>query len=295
MATIKFALIICIVMLLLTQYYFYSQNKQNKTDISQLYEYIFSLSDNRTLTRQIDGNEPIVEFGSACDCRARNKVFLKETPDNYMVLASYGDNSLNKMNKYNVSKNIFESSIISCDLYNWFRRGPHQRVISYALYGNNRFYYKYVKSLIHRISEFYPGWIVRIHYDNTIDHSFKCEIECMKKENSEEYYDNVDFCNIDELPYNLTATWNASYMHGMTWRWLPIGDSFIDFVNSRDTDAWIHQRELDSVNVWLNSNTLFHVMRGKLSFIFSEYVLCSIEYQLKARKCVSLKMHQCMV
>lgn len=48
----------------------------------------------------------------------------------------------------------------------------------------------------------------------------------------------------------------------MTYRWIPMGDSFIDFVASRDTDAWISQREIDSVNVWLNSNTLFHVMRG---------------------------------
>lgn len=47
----------------------------------------------------------------------------------------------------------------------------------------------------------------------------------------------------------------------MSWRWLPIGDNFVDFVASRDTDAWISQRELESVNVWLNSNTLFHVMR----------------------------------
>ena len=41
-----------------------------------------------------------------------------------------------------------------------------------------------------------------------------------------------------------------------------MGDSFIDFVASRDTDAWMSQRERDSVDVWLNSNTIFHVMRG---------------------------------
>lgn len=57
-------------------------------------------------------------------------------------------------------------------------------------------------------------------------------------------------------------------MHGMTWRWLPIGDSFVDFVASRDTDAWISKRELDSVKVWMESNTVFHVMRGnKLHFV----------------------------
>lgn len=48
----------------------------------------------------------------------------------------------------------------------------------------------------------------------------------------------------------------------MTWRWLPIGDSFVDFMASRDTDTWLIQRELDSVNVWMNSSTVFHIMRG---------------------------------
>jgi hypothetical protein len=51
----------------------------------------------------------------------------------------------------------------------------------------------------------------------------------------------------------------------MTRRWLPIGDNLIDFFSSRDTDSWITNRELDSVKVWLNSNTLFHVMRGRIS------------------------------
>ncbi len=48
----------------------------------------------------------------------------------------------------------------------------------------------------------------------------------------------------------------------MTWRYLPLGDSFVEFMASRDIDSSLIEREIDSVNVWLNSNTLFHVMRG---------------------------------
>lgn len=62
----------------------------------------------------------------------------------------------------------------------------------------------------------------------------------------------------------------------MSWRWLPIGDTFVDYVASRDTDAWISTREIDSVNVWLKSNTIFHVMRGTikcLSLIFAFLLL----------------------
>ena len=53
----------------------------------------------------------------------------------------------------------------------------------------------------------------------------------------------------------------------MTWRYLPLGDSFVDFMASRDIDSSLIQREIDSVNVWLNSNTLFHVMRGNTIFL----------------------------
>jgi hypothetical protein len=38
-------------------------------------------------------------------------------------------------------------------------------------------------------------------------------------------------------------------MHKMSWRWLPIGDNFVDYFMSRDTDAWINDREYESVQV----------------------------------------------
>ena len=48
----------------------------------------------------------------------------------------------------------------------------------------------------------------------------------------------------------------------MKWRWLPIGDSFVDIFSSRDSDSYFLQREVDSVNVWLSSNKPGHIMRG---------------------------------
>jgi hypothetical protein len=109
----------------------------------------------------------------------------------------------------------------------------------------------------------YPGWIVRVNHDQSIDMSVKCEMECLKDNGTGEFFDNVDFCDVSQLPVGLHGSWNAgSFMHGMTWRWLAIGDSFVDFFASRDSDSWISQREVDSADVWLKSNTLFHVMRG---------------------------------
>ena len=47
----------------------------------------------------------------------------------------------------------------------------------------------------------------------------------------------------------------------MKWRWLPIGDSFVDAFSSRDSDSFILQREVDSVKLWLKSDKVGHIMR----------------------------------
>ena len=228
---------------------------------------------------------------SSCECRTeRIRVREAQPGDHYVIESS----SATKNFTYKIEKLRLASPRLSCDLYNALRRGPNLKVISYSLYGRNEFYYGQVKSLIKRISEYYPDWIVRIHHDSSIRSSFKCEIECLQKEDGK-YYDLVDFCNIEQLPVSIgEQTWNASYMHGMTWRWLPIGDSFVDFVGSRDTDAWIHQRELDSVNVWLASNTTFHIMRG-IPYFFAHQltinyllIVCYLLYALKTRQCTIL-------
>lgn len=231
---------------------------------SRLYVYKDALF-NEKETRDFNENELV--FTSKCDCKNNEQIRLFKINDHFYSISSVLKNTNAKIPKYNVSKLKFESSIFSCDMYNSLRRGPNQKVISYSLYGKNTFYYKSIKSLANIIKKRYPNWIIRVHHDNSIDKSVICEIECLKfnstETNGEEYLDIIDFCNIEELPFDFERSWNASFMHGMSWRWLPIGDSFIDYWNSRDTDSWIPQRELDSVNVWLNSNTLFHVMRGK--------------------------------
>jgi hypothetical protein len=109
---------------------------------------------------------------------------------------------------------------------------------------------------------------MRIYYDESIDKSIICEIECQKNE-KEAYYDNVDFCDINniELKVNYSKlvgdlTLNGSYIHAAIWRWFPIGDSFVEVFSSRDTDSFLIQREIDSVNVWLKSDKVGHIMRG---------------------------------
>jgi hypothetical protein len=150
-------------------------------------------------------------------------------------------------------------------MYNVLRRGKHQKVIGYSLYGKNKFYYDKLKNLTKQINQFYPGWIMRVYYDDSIDQSIICEIECARKsdEPNAELIDNVDFCNVNRLRLKLNedVEVNANYTHKMKWRWFPIGDSFVDIFSSRDSDSFILQREVDSVNVWLNSDKVGHIMR----------------------------------
>jgi hypothetical protein len=59
------------------------------------------------------------------------------------------------------------------------------------------------------------------------------------------YLDNVDFCDVQNLPYEMSkrTLWSAAYMHGATWKWLPLGDNFVDVVSFRDIDAVLSDRE----------------------------------------------------
>ncbi|RMZ93791.1 hypothetical protein BpHYR1_019801, partial [Brachionus plicatilis] len=54
---------------------------------------------------------------------------------------------------------------------------------------------------------------------------------------------------------------NLNYVHSMMWRFLPIGDTFVDMFMSRDLDSQILQREVDSVQEWLKSDNIGHIMR----------------------------------
>ena len=157
---------------------------------------------------------------------------------------------------FKIEKSLVEN--ITCDLYKVFRRGPLQKVIGLSLYGKkSSLYSKELKTVIKQMAKYYPEWVARIYHDEAIDNKIICELECLKE--SGQILNNVDFCNISEIPNKL----NGHTIHAMMWRWFPIGDPFVDIFMSRDTDSWITQREYDAVSAWLNTNKLFHVMRGK--------------------------------
>jgi hypothetical protein len=221
----------------------------------------------RVETHKRDQNQEIqIEYQSKCDCKKDKKIILRRESSSheYFVYETRRNTKDDVIKLYSISTQEYENSILTCDHYNTLRRGKHQKVISYSLYGRNRFYYNKLKSLTQTIRKLYPGWFMRVYYDDSVDKSIICDIECTRDVETNELIDNSDFCNVNSLKLKLNeegVVLNANYTHKMKWRWFPIGDSFVDVFSSRDTDSFILQREVDSVNVWLKSNKIGHVMR----------------------------------
>ena len=195
----------------------------------------------------IDGD--LLKLKSKCGCRNQNVYVIKSSDKVYVQIGS-------SEKYYNFSEHELNTGKITCDLYNVFSRGPKQKVIGLSLYGTDPFYYNSIETIAKLVKKYYPDWLIRVYYDSSINETVICELECLQE-------NNIDFCNINEIPFGSpTHAWNANHMHKMSWRWLPIGDEFVDYFMSRDTDSWITEREYDSVQVWLKSNKLFHIMRG---------------------------------
>ncbi|CAF1078042.1 unnamed protein product [Brachionus calyciflorus] len=181
-----------------------------------------------------------------CDCFKDEILYLSSNVNNeYFVQHNQKSYSINE-------KNL----VLTCDLYKSLKRGPNQKIISYSLYGKDNRYYNLIPNLTLKVKEFFPDHVMRIYHNNSIDESFKCDLECTNS--------HVEFCNINKLSLNSKTfdnEFNLNYIHSMKWRFLPIGDSFVDLFMSRDLDSMLLKREVDSVNQWIDSKNLGHIMR----------------------------------
>ena len=200
-----------------------------------------------------------------CECKNSAKIAIIDFKNFTSIYLKNESKAMKHL--FDLSKNEMKNTIFTCGLYNSLRRGKAQKVISYSLYNKNTFYYDKLRDISKQLKTLYPGWIMRVYYDNSIDKSIICEIECQKDDNGV-LLDNADFCDINNIKLQLnslnnTNSLDASYIHAMIWRWFPLGDSFVDVFSSRDTDSYLLQREVDSVNVWLKSDKLGHIMRGE--------------------------------
>ena len=171
-------------------------------------------------------NENIeLELNSSCECRRNERILLTKNTqtENYTVyLKNVKENKLTKL--YSLNKFEFFQLNLTCDFYNALRRGPGQKTIGLALYGQTRNYYYYNRliNITRQIKNLYANqWLLRVYYDKTINKSIICQIECMKNEEGE-YLNVADFCNINEMYLNYEnlqskKAFNAQYVHAMMW------------------------------------------------------------------------------
>lgn len=251
---------------------FVKQNKLSKLIIlvliflmfrSQLYTKILNLT--HKSSRIISNNRLYYEFKSHCPCREETIRLVKFDDESYTVTKIL-ENYESVM--YTVSIKEFEKSTFTCDMFNTLRRGKGQKVHSYSLFGERKgFYYDKFVNNSKNLHSLYPGWLMRVSHDDTIDKSVICDVECAKDDNGN-YLDNVDFCDVTKMPengLNKSNEWSAFYMHPMKYRWLSSGDSFVDVTTSRDSDGFLVEREVHAVKEWFDSGKYGHIMRGIIS------------------------------
>lgn len=203
-----------------------------------------------------------LSFNDSCPCNKGFKIDIKKTDDRKYIIELE--------NKFFV---LNSEPVLTCDLHKTLKRGPNQKVITYSLYGKNPRYYKLLKELIVKVKEMYPDYVMRIYHDDSVKRSLICQNECSNS--------HVDFCNVHKIPLSLTESnrvLDLKNVHAMMWRFLPVGDSFVSLFMSRDMDSELLQREVDSVQIWLKSQNIGHIMRGKIllkkNHIFKKNLMC---------------------
>lgn len=195
---------------------------------------------------------------STCSCRSEIVQVEAKSRETYTVhvIKPSGNKSLTGR-----TYTIDEGSIMTCDSYVTLRRGTGQKIIAFSIYGENKFYYRYLKLIAQTAKRVYPDWVVRFYHNDQVllNKTQLCELECLKDDRSGEYLDNVDFCNVARLP---VSNLNVNFLIPTFWRWLPAGDYFVQTFLSRDSDFCLIERDRDAVYDWLNNTrTVFHLMR----------------------------------
>lgn len=133
----------------------------------------------------------------------------------------------------------------------------NQFVLSYSSFGKN-FWESFGKN-IEKVakgalnSSLYSKWRGRIYHD-----LYPAEF----LEEMRQRFQNIDFIDVRNLFLPFATDLKISSIHGMMWRFIPMGDSNVDIMCSRDLDSVIYPREEDAVRYWMSTCKTVHSMRG---------------------------------
>ena len=92
-----------------------------------------------------------------------------------------------------------------------------------------------IKDNLALVSEFYPGWNIRLYYDlEDTDPllSDLCEVACKDA--------NIDLCHVKNIP----ALGDVSQVFAMNWRFFPMLDPQVDLVDRLRNRSFISYFEL---------------------------------------------------
>jgi len=116
------------------------------------------------------------------------------------------------------------------------------KLITYALWGNNPKYNVGAIKNAESALNLYPGWFCRFYCANDVP---KQTIEKLSS-----------FSNTQIIQTNEDSNWKYSVN-----RFLPMSEDGVERIISRDTDSRITKREVEAVNVWIESQKNAHIMR----------------------------------
>lgn len=118
----------------------------------------------------------------------------------------------------------------------------NMKIISFALWGDNKFYtYGAVENVV-LAKKYFPKWICRFYIGRGVQ---KNVIDYLKSQ------DNTQLILRDE-EYNLSH---------MMWRFEPMFEKDVEVMISRDVDSRLSKKEQIIVNEWLKSDKDFHIIR----------------------------------
>ena len=121
-----------------------------------------------------------------------------------------------------------------------------KKVISFSLWGNNPTYNLGAIKNAEQALTFYPD--------------FECWFYIHKDTVPQETVDALNSLTNSKIIFK-SGDLNNEFCKPRMWRYEPIDEPEVEIMLSRDTDTRILLREKLAVDEWLNSNTLFHIMR----------------------------------
>lgn len=119
-----------------------------------------------------------------------------------------------------------------------------KKVITFSLWGDNPTY---------NVGSIKNAELAKIHYPD-----FECWFYIHKESVPEKTIEELVKLNNTKLIFKSGDLNNCK---PMMWRFEAIDDPEVEIMMSRDTDTRIWEREVISVNAWLKSDKLFHIMR----------------------------------